>query len=96
MFFAVNSFVQKAVSGIGIFVSTLVLRAIDFPADAKPGAVDPEVIRSLGVVYVPLLGVLIVIVIGFLRAYRITRAGHEANLRRLAERRAEVAAAEAK
>jgi len=96
MFFAVNSFVQKAVSGIGIFVSTLVLRAIDFPADAKPGAVDPEVIRSLGLVYVPLLGVLIVVVIGFLRAYRITRAGHEANLRRLAERRSEAAAAEAK
>jgi Na+/melibiose symporter-like transporter len=87
MFFAVNSFVQKAVSGIGIFVSTLVLRAIDFPVDAKPGAVDPEVIRNLGLVYVPLLGVLIVVVISFLSSYRITRAGHEANLRRLAERR---------
>lgn len=85
--FAANSFVQKAVSGIGVFLSTVLLGVIGFPRDAQPGAVDPEVVRNLGLIYVPLLGVLIAIVIAFLASYRISRAGHEDNLRRLAERR---------
>jgi Na+/melibiose symporter-like transporter len=87
-FFAANSFVQKAVSGIGVFLSTLLLNVIGFPRDAQPGAVDPEVVRTLGIVYVPFLGVVVVIVIAFLSMYRINRAGHETNLRKLAERRA--------
>jgi Na+/melibiose symporter-like transporter len=87
-FFAANSFVQKAVSGIGVFLSTVLLSAIGFPSDAKPGAVDPQVVRTLGMVYVPFLGIVVVIVIAFLSRYRISRAGHESNLRKLAERRA--------
>jgi Na+/melibiose symporter-like transporter len=86
VFFAANSFVQKAVSGVGIFVSTLLLRAIGFPGGAQPGAVDPEVVRRLGLVYVPVLVALYLVAIGFLSAYRISRASHEANLARLANR----------
>jgi len=87
-FFAANSFVQKAVSGIGVFLSTVLLSAIGFPRDAQPGAVDADVVRSLGMVYVPFLLVVLLIVTGFLSRYRISRAGHEENLKQLAERRA--------
>lgn len=86
-FFAANSFVQKSVSGVGVFMSTVLLSGIGFPRGAQPGAVDPEVVRNLGLIYVPLLGVLMTMVIGCLRSYRISRKGHEENLRRLAERR---------
>jgi len=85
-FFAASSFVQKSVSGIGIFTSTLLLGVIGFPDGAKPGEVSADVVRNLGVAYVPLLVVLFAVSIGFLAAYPISREKHEENLRRLAGR----------
>jgi len=84
VFVAANAFVQKAVSGIGIFASSLLLSAIGFPRQAKPGAVDPEIVRRLGLVVAPLLVLLYLIALGFLSTYRISRATHEANLEKLA------------
>jgi len=84
LLFAAGSFVQKCVSGAGIFGSTLLLAAIGFPRDAKPGAVDPAVVRSLGLVYVPLLVGFFVLSLSCLGGYRIRRETHEQNLRRLA------------
>jgi GPH family glycoside/pentoside/hexuronide:cation symporter len=86
LFFAANSFVQKCVSGVGIFLSTLLLRAIGFPAGAKPDQVDPAIVDRLGMVFAPTLVVLYLVAVWFLSRYRISRAGHEENLRRLAER----------
>lgn len=83
IFFAVNAFVQKSVSGIGIFTSTLLLNAIGFPRDAKPGTVDPDVVRNLGLVFAPVVSLLFLIMIGFISMYRISRDTHEANLQRL-------------
>ena len=83
VFVAANSFVQKAASGIGIFGSSLLLGAIGFPRDAEPGQVAPEVIHRLGVVFAPTIVVLNLIALAFLSTYGISRASHEANLRRL-------------
>jgi glycoside/pentoside/hexuronide:cation symporter, GPH family len=83
LFFAANSFVQKSVSGIGVFASALLLGAIGFPRDAKPGAVDPSVVRQLGLVYVPLIAGLYTCALAFLLTYRISRSAHQANLERL-------------
>jgi Na+/melibiose symporter-like transporter len=83
IFFAVNAFVQKSVSGIGIFTSTLLLSAIGFPPDAKPGTVDPEVVRNLGLAFAPVVVLLFLIMIGCISLYRISRDTHEANLQRL-------------
>jgi len=82
-FFAASAFVQKSVSGIGIFTSTLLLSAIGFPSGAQPGAVEPAIVRRLGLVYAPTLFVLHLIAIAFLATYRISRDRHEANLQRL-------------
>jgi GPH family glycoside/pentoside/hexuronide:cation symporter len=84
VFVAANAVAQKAVSGIGIFASSLLLGFVGFPRDAKPGQVDPAVVRQLGMVYVPVLVVIYAIALGFLSTYRISRATHEQNLRRLA------------
>jgi glycoside/pentoside/hexuronide:cation symporter, GPH family len=89
LLFAAHSLVQKAVSGVGIFASTLLLTAVHFPRGAKPGAVDSSVIRALGLTYVPVMLGIYLVSIAFLFAYRISRTSHEANLRRLAERGAE-------
>jgi len=85
VFFAARSFVEKSVSGIGVFASTLLLGAIGFPRDAQPGAVDAGVVRNLGVSYVPILVFLYGAGIVFVAGYRISRETHAANLRRLAE-----------
>ena len=82
VFFAANAFVQKSVSGIGIFTSTLLLRAV-FPRGAKPGQVAPEVIRNLGLVYGPAVVVLYLCALACLAGYQITRESHAENLERL-------------
>jgi Na+/melibiose symporter-like transporter len=84
VFFAARSFVEKSVSGIGVFASTLLLGAIGFPREAQPGAVDAGVVRALGLAYVPILLFLYGAGIVCIAAYRISRATHAENLRRLA------------
>jgi Na+/melibiose symporter-like transporter len=83
VFFAANAFVQKSVSGVGIFSSTLLLTAINFPRDAQPGAVQPEVVHRLGLIYAPTFAGLFLLMLMCVSAYRISRASHEANLQRL-------------
>lgn len=84
LFFAAASFVNKAVSGIGIFASSLILLLIAFPQDAQPGQVPETVIRNLGLLYVPTLGALYVAAIAFVAFYGITREGHRESVARLA------------
>jgi Na+/melibiose symporter-like transporter len=84
VFVAANAFIQKAVSGIGIFASTLLLSFVGFPSDAQPGAVDPRVVRQLGLAYAPALILLYLVAIGCLATYDISRERHLANLEKLA------------
>ncbi len=84
LFFAAAAFVAKAVTGMGIFVTGEMLAVIHFPEGARPGQVAPEVIRSLGMVYVPTQFVLYSVAVLFLLGYTITRASHAESLRKLA------------
>jgi Na+/melibiose symporter-like transporter len=87
LFFAANSFVQKAVSGLGVFLSGLILALVHFPQTGalRAGAsVDPAIVRNLALLYLPAVVVLYLISAAFLTRYRITREMHEANLRSLA------------
>ena len=88
VFFAARSFVGKCVAGVGVFLSTVLLAAVGFPTGAKPGEVDPEIVWNLGAAYGPTLIVLYTISVACLAGYRISREGHQENLRRLASRRA--------
>lgn len=83
LFFAFTSLVQKAVSGIGVMVAGVVLTIIEFPVGAKPSDVDPEVIRNLALVYMPILAVLYGTGLVILQAYNISRERHAENLRLL-------------
>lgn len=86
IFFAARSFAQKCVSGVGIFLSTLLLAAVGFPAGAQPGKVDPAVVWNLGAAYGPTLILLYSIAVACLVGYRIGREEHAANLHRLSLR----------
>jgi len=84
LFFSVSAFVAKAVSGVGIFISSAILALVAFPRDARPGQVAPEVIGNLGLTYICTVAALYVGAIVAISLYRITRADHDANVRKLA------------
>jgi len=83
LYFAAAFFVQKCVSGLGIFASGVVLSWAQFPQGARPDAVAPEVLRNLGWLYVLVIVVLYAISIFSITFYRIRRADHAANVLRL-------------
>jgi len=84
LFFAGNSFIQKAASGGGLFGSGLVLWAAHFPSDRMPGNVEPHIVWNFAVLY--LSTVVVLYAIGFLIISRfpIDRAAHAETLRQLA------------
>ena len=55
VFFAGYFFIQKCTSGIGIFVSGLVLSAVGFPDQAVPGAVAERTLTQLSLVFAALV-----------------------------------------
>lgn len=84
VFFAAIAFAAKATTGLGIFASGLIIAAIAFPTAAKPGTIDAEIIRNLGLVYIPVQIVLYSTATALLLGYRISRASHADTLRKLA------------
>ena len=84
LFFAAIAFINKAVSGLGIFFSGMIVAAIHFPTGVKPGAVPAEIVRNLGLVYVPIQAVLYGTATLLLIGYGISRSSHMDTLRKLA------------
>src|SRR5206468_2832406 len=93
LFFAGSSLIQKAVTGLGVFASGIVLWLAGFPSNAVPGHVDPEVVRRFALIYVPAVVVLYSISLMIVSFFPITREAHNENLRRLAEETALAGAA---
>jgi len=75
----------KMVSGVGVFVSGLMLALTAFPTHAERGQVPPETLRGLALIYVPSLLAIYALTIACMWFYNIDRKSHEANLARLAE-----------
>ena len=85
IFFAANSFAQKAVNGLGVVVAGQILAIIQFPTQAKPGDVPESTIADLAIYYIPVIFFFYILALAVLSLYKINRAGHEANLRQLAD-----------
>jgi GPH family glycoside/pentoside/hexuronide:cation symporter len=90
-FVAVNTFVRKLVSALGVLTATSLLTLVKFPAGATPSQVPPEAVRMLGEYYVPTIVGLWMAMMVAISAYSLTRQEHEDNLRQLAERKKEAA-----
>lgn len=85
LFFAGSSLIQKAVTGLGVFASGMVLWIAGFPTHATPGHVAPEIVRNFALIYVPAIVVLYGISLAIIGLFPLTRETHRETLRRLAE-----------
>lgn len=83
LFISADNFFKKLVSGIGVFGAGIILAIAAFPQHARPGQVAPEVLQTMALCYIPFVIGLYAISITLLFFYRIDKATHEENLRRL-------------
>lgn len=87
VFFAAVTFTRKSVQGFGVLAASAVLALAQFPKGATPDQVSPEAVWRLGAWYTPTILFFWLAMIAAISLYRLDRAGHEENLRTLAERR---------
>ena len=83
LLFSADNLFKKIVSGVGVFVSGVLLAYVAFPQGAKPGQVDPDLLRNLALIYLPTIGGFYAVAITCLFLYRIDKTTHEENLRKL-------------
>lgn len=83
IFFAANSFAQKAVNGLGVVVAGQILAMVHFPTQAKPGEVPTETVFELTYLYIPIVFFFYLVAMMVLSLYSISREDHVDNLRRL-------------
>ncbi len=84
VFFAAITFSRKFVQGFGVLSASLILTAVSFPKEAAPGTVEEQAVRNLGLYYGVVIITVWMLMISCLFFYRISRARHEENLRKLA------------
>lgn len=87
LLFASDNLFRKLVSGVGVFVSGLVLTAAAFPQNAQRGAVDAEVLHHMALLYLPVYVAFFIGAMGAVSLFGINRQIHEENLRTLEDRR---------
>ena len=85
-FVAAATFIRKMVSGLGVMAATVVLALAGLKAGAKPEDLPADVVWRLGAYYVPVILALWLAMMAAIAFYRLDRAEHEENLRKLAER----------
>lgn len=86
LFYAANTLMQKSTSGLGVFAAGMLVSIVGIVPGMDPATIDPAIPRALALAYVPILIVLYIGGAGFLFAYRIDRATHEASLAELERR----------
>ncbi len=83
IFFASRKFLEKSVSGLGIFMTSMVLVMVGISESAAPGSLDQDTLARWAFIYAPTLIVLYVVAISIVYRYRIDRETHESNLRQV-------------
>ena len=84
IFFSAYFFTQKCATGLGLFLTGLIVSFAGIPAKAVPGQVDAAILDRFALYF---LGLVVIIAIGsmsFLVRFPITRADHQARLELLA------------
>lgn len=92
LLFAANGLLPKITGALGGFLGTLILRGVRFPDHAVPGTVDPSIIRTMLLFYLPIYALCNAAAIAVLWLYRIDKASHERNQALLREAEAGAAA----
>lgn len=84
LMFAAIVMINKSVSGLGVFLSGVILSSIGFPEQAVPGEVADAVVDRLALVFVLGVGGLCILAMLALSFYPISRAMHARTLQQLA------------
>lgn len=90
VFFSSVTFIRKCVQGFGLMLASFVLHWAEFPAGVGAGQVSDEAIWRLGAYYVPTILIIWMLMMAVISRYRLTRADHEENLRKLAVARSRI------
>ncbi len=86
LFFAGSFFMQKCVSGLGLFLSGAILSIVGFPTGAAPGKVAPDILHNLVLIYAAALLVLMLLSAWFVSRFPLgDKRAHEQRLAALAE-----------
>ena len=80
------TFARKCAYALGTFLGGLTLSLIEFPTETAVGDVAPDVIFDLGIVYGPLILVMLLGSACAISRYPISRVQHEETLARLEDR----------
>ncbi len=80
IFFAANSFAQKAVNGFGVVAAGQILAYVQFPTQAKPGEIPQETLFDLAALYIPVILFFYIAALSVLSLYQINRESHQSNL----------------
>ncbi len=83
LFFAGQFFVQKCVSGAGVFISGAILALVAFPEPAVPGEVPQIVLQNLAIVYVVLVVLVGLGAAAIISCFPIEEADHTARIARM-------------
>jgi Na+/melibiose symporter-like transporter len=95
LLFSANLFMTKAASGLGVLVAGVLLRLAQFPEGASPSAIDPALVRNLGL-FAAIGGLVFgIAMVYFFAQYRLDREAHTRIVRELVARRLAAGAASA-
>ncbi|MGQ7828926.1 MFS transporter [Altererythrobacter sp. Z27] len=85
VYYAATTFTRKTTQGLGVLAAGVILSIVAFPDGAPPGTVSADTLWWLGALYAPSLLVLWLGALYCVSRYKIDKADHEENLRRLAQ-----------
>ena len=85
LLFAADTFLQKVATGMATFLPGLMLTYVGLAPNTRPKTVDPAIMIHLAWLYLPVAIGLMLLSTSCIFFYRIDRAKHEDNLRRLAD-----------
>ena len=84
IFFSAYFFTQKCATGLGLFLTGLIVSFASIPAKAVPGGVDAAVLDNFAIYFLTLLCAIALTSIALLSRFPITRADHAARVAALA------------
>lgn len=83
LLFAGQFFVQKCVSGAGVFLSGAILALVAFPENAVPGQIEASVLQNLALIYCALIAGLGVVAAAVIHRFPISETDHDARIVRM-------------
>jgi GPH family glycoside/pentoside/hexuronide:cation symporter len=91
LFFSAYFFVQKCATGVGLFLTGVIVSAAGIPAQAKPGMIGQTILNDFAVYYLIILVGFSLASIAFIARFPISRSDHEARIAAMAAVAAETA-----